>query len=270
MLTIVKKGVYMVIEKDFYGKVPAVDRTIDILEYLLTHKQSTVKEIAEDCQIPSASASRLIKTLTIRGYLNEHKGVAATYSLGLKFLQFAQSVYQDIDIESIAKEEMQRLSAITSQTSQFAVLDNDSVMYTQIVFPNIPVSIVAPLRTPISINISAAGKILCANLSEDEKIAFIQKAKLVQATKKSIVDKLEFLNHVNQAKKLGYACDMEEFSQGIGCVAAPIFDHTGKAIAAIGITGQYSSYSNPASFERLKDQVLLAASNIEKKIGAIS
>lgn len=256
-------------EKDSYGKVPAVDRTIDILEYLLTHKQATVKEIAEDCQIPSASASRLIKTLTVRGYLNEHKGVASTYSLGLKFLQYAQTVYQDLDIETIAREEMQRLSAITNQTSQFAVLDNDSVMYTQVVFPNIPVGIVAPLRTPIAINLSAAGKILCGNLDEDAKIAFIQKAKLTQATEKSIVDKLEFLNHVNQAKKLGYACDMEEFSQGIGCVAAPIFDHTGKAVAAIGITGQFATYSNPASFERLKDQVLSSAHAISKKIGAM-
>ncbi|MDY4609170.1 MAG: IclR family transcriptional regulator [Sphaerochaetaceae bacterium] len=258
----------MTTEKDSYGKVPAVDRTIDILEYLLTHKQATVKEIAEACRIPSASASRLIKTLTVRGYLNEHKGAASTYSLGLKFLQFAQTAYQNIDIETIAKEEMQRLSAITNQTSQFAVLDNDSVMYTQVVFPNIPVSIVAPLRTPIAVNLSAAGKILCGNLDEDAKIAFIQKTQLVQATDKSIVDKLEFLNHVNQAKKLGYACDMEEFSQGIGCVAAPIFDHTGKAIAAIGITGQFATYSNPVSFERLKNQVLSSASAISAKIGA--
>lgn len=255
-------------DKDTYGKVPAVDRIIDILEYLLTHRQATIKEISDACGIPSASASRLIKTLSVRGYLSEQKGVASAYSLGLKFLQFAQTVYQDLDMDAIAKDEMQRLSSITNQTSQLAVLDTDSVMYTQVVFPNIPISVVAPLKTPIAINISAAGKILCAYLEEDEKIAFVQKAKLTQSTEKSIVDKLEFLNHIHKAKKLGYACDMEEFSQGIGCIAAPIFDHTGKAVAAIGITGQYTAYNNPTSFERLKNQVLSSAKEISKKIGA--
>ncbi len=248
--------------------VPAVERTLNILEYLLVHKEATIKEIAAFCQIPTASTARLVKTLTLRGYLSEKKGQASQFTLGLKLLQYSQVVLQDLDLEAIAKPEMQLLSKRTQQTSQLAVLDTNSVMYTQVVFPNVPVSIIAPLRTPIAVNTSAAGKILCALLEEPEKSNFLSKIYLPKATEKSITDKQEFMRHLELVRKLGYGSDLEEFSQGIGCIAFPIFNDQGKAIAALGITGQFKQYDDPASFEKLRFQVQKGAENISRKLGA--
>jgi IclR family acetate operon transcriptional repressor len=43
--------------------------------------------------------------------------------------------------------------------------------------------------------------------------------------------------HLKTVRTQGYAIDDEEKERGIRCVAAPIFNETGKAVAAISISG---------------------------------
>lgn len=258
----------MIQKEEINTKVPAVDRTLDIIEFLLLKQQATIKEIAYQCHIPPASTARIIKTLVQRGYIIETKGIASLYSLGLKFLHFSQMSYNSIDLESIAKEEMQKLTNVTNQTCQLAILDGDSVMYTEMILPHTPISILAPLRTPIPLNLSASGKILCAFLPENERISIIQRTKLSKATDNSIIDKLDFLKHISKVPNLGFATDFEEFSQGVGCIAAPIYNHLGKVIASIGITGQIGKYTDEKSFQTLKNQIINSANIISNKIGA--
>lgn len=46
----------------------------------------------------------------------------------------------------------------------------------------------------------------------------------------------EFENEAEQIEKQGYATDKEEFAKGIICIACPIYDNSGKVIAAVGIS----------------------------------
>ncbi|MDA3833766.1 MAG: helix-turn-helix domain-containing protein, partial [Spirochaetales bacterium] len=68
------------------NNIPAVDRALNVLEFLGTRGSATVKEISEVLRIPIVSTSRLVKTLVNRGYLQEIKGVSSMYSLGIKML----------------------------------------------------------------------------------------------------------------------------------------------------------------------------------------
>jgi DNA-binding IclR family transcriptional regulator len=246
---------------------PAVDRALNILEYLMVERRATIKELSLGLDIPLVSTSRLVKTLVNRGYLTEEKGYSSTYSLGMKLLRFSQVVYQQIDLRRIAEQHMRTLSEATDQTSQLAILQQNSVIYINQVLPTKPVSIIAPLHTALPLNVSACGKVLCAWLEETERGACVEGADLIQATKKSIVDKKEFFKEMERVRNQGYALDDEEFAKGIGCIAAPILDHTAKIVAAVGITGHIKSYKGVEQFDAIRVHVQEAALGISREIG---
>lgn len=246
---------------------PAVDRALNIFEYLSIVKNASIKEISDKLEIPHVSTSRLVKTLVNRGYLIEEKGHSSRYRLGIKLLIFSQLVYEQIDLGRISDKYMKILSDATDQTSQLGILQQGSVMYISQVLPRKPVSIIAPLHTPVPINLSACGKVLCAWLGQDEQKVCVDVSELKKATKISIIDKNEYIAELEKVKSLGFAMDNEEFAKGIGCIAAPIFDHTGKIIAAVGITGHIAAYKNEIDFDKIKDKVLKTAQNISKEIG---
>lgn len=246
---------------------PAVDRALNIFEYLSIVKSASIKEISDKLEIPLVSTSRLVKTLVNREYLVEKKGYSSQYRLGIKLLSFSQVVYEQIDLGRISDKYMKILSDATNQTSQLAILQHSSVMYISQVLPRKPVSIIAPLHTPLALNISACGKVLCSWLSPDDQQLCIDVAELTKATKNSIIDKKEYMAELEKVKVSGYALDNEEFAKGIGCMAAPIFDHTGKIIAAVGITGHIEAYKDESDFARIKEKVLNASHDISRDIG---
>lgn len=57
--------------------------------------------------------------------------------------------------------------------------------------------------------------------------------------------------HLLEIKKQGYCIDDEEIEIGLRCVAAPILDHKGEAVAAISIAGP----STRMTYERIKQLV---------------
>ena len=56
-------------------------------------------------------------------------------------------------------------------------------------------------------------------------------------TDKTILDKYELRQHMEQVRQQGYAVDDEEYTVGVRCLAAPVFDDSYGAVATIGISG---------------------------------
>jgi DNA-binding IclR family transcriptional regulator len=251
--------------------VPAVDRATDILDYLAKNSKGTIKEIATDLHIPIASATRIIKTLTAKNYLIEHHMTPSSYSLGLKLLMFSQAVYREIDLDSIAKNEMKKLAEETDLVSQLAIYEQGYVMYTQMALPSPTVNvIIAPLRTPLNINTSAGGKAIISQMPDGQMDQVLQNANLKRATRNSITDKDLFKKHLLQCRMQGYATDDEEYSENIGCIAAPIRDHEGVTIAAVGVTGPINIIKEHNAFERIKDLTIETADCISHKLGYVT
>lgn len=255
-------------DKHYDSQVPAVLKTFAILEYLLDKNDATIKEISKHCNISQASTTRIVKTLTNLNYLKQTQDkTASSYKIGLGFLKFYQKAQNSIDLESIASLEMKKLSRKINQTSQLAILDGYNVIYTLAISTNVQVGVAAPINSPLPINVSAGGKVICAFLSEESKLDIIKNADLPPYTEHTITDKMELLLHLAKIKKQGYAFDNEEYAQGICCLAAPIFNHLGNIVAAVGVTGPSLFYSPTDNFDSIRDSVIETANNISKKLG---
>jgi len=221
---------------------PALDRGLSMIEYLLEINQpASLKKISDELSIPIASAFRLIKTLAARGYVDEISSNQQLYVPGSKLFQIVQRYQLNNPLQSMAQAPLKELAAATGQTAQLALFQNRTVLYIDQAIPVNPVSIVAPMHTPIPINITAAGKIICAQLSAEEQQDLLNHETLVQKTPYSISSISALLQNIKSARQKGYATDIEEYSRGIGCIAAAVLDGLNRCVGAIGITGHIES-----------------------------
>ena len=56
-------------------------------------------------------------------------------------------------------------------------------------------------------------------------------------TPRTITSRDQLKLHLEQVRSRGYALDDEEHEYGVRCMAAPIYDDSGKAVASVGISG---------------------------------
>jgi len=62
-------------------------------------------------------------------------------------------------------------------------------------------------------------------------------------TDNTITDPGQFLQEIERTRAQGFAVDDEEIEIGVRCVAAPIFDHTGRPVAAVSISSPVLRFS---------------------------
>jgi DNA-binding IclR family transcriptional regulator len=248
--------------------VPAVARALDILEYIGEQaKPVPLKEAQNALKIPPASFFRIITELSERGYLREDNTATGKYVLGYKILQLSQLLARQIDLNGVALHYMRELSEKCNQTSQLGVLQNNGVVYLNQVLSTRPISITAALGTIIPVNVSAAGKVLVAYLPEDGREEFLKNAVFAAHTERTITNVNDFRKELVKVKEFGVALDDEEYAVGVGCLAAPIFDHRGHCIAALGITGYIDNYKDKLALSRNIQFVTETAKEISGNIG---
>jgi DNA-binding IclR family transcriptional regulator len=248
--------------------VPAVERALDILEYIGEQaKPIQLKEVQSALKIPPASFFRIITELSERGYLREDNTASGKYVLGHKILYLSQCFTRQIDLNVIALHSMRKLTEKCNQTSQLGALQNNGVVYLNQVLSTRPLSITASLGTVLPVNISAAGKILTAFLPDNEREELIRNTKFAVHTEKTITNIDEFRKELNKVKEYGVAMDDEEYAVGIGCLAAPIFNHKSRCVAAVGITGYIDDYKDKLLLSRNIQYVTQTAKEISEQLG---
>ena len=248
---------------------PALDRGLSIIEYIANNGSAvSLKQIAGDLVIPPASAFRLLKNLTSRGYVQEINNGQLFYVLGTKILSLADTYNRNTPLQAIAKTFIITLAQKSEQTVQLAIIgDQGKLIYVDQAFSSAPLCIVAPLYQPIDLNVSASGKILFSYLSEDTQRSILENLTFKSAAPNTITEKSVFLKEATKSRIQGYAIDNEEFSPGIGCIAVPIFDHNSNCVAALGITGTIQNYRNQSKFQNLLCALQTTALDISLKLG---
>lgn len=247
--------------------VPAVTRAFDILEYLQVRNSAvSLNDIASKLKIPRASAFRIMRALIERGYVARPRS-DGLYVLGARFLALGGGLSSFSALNEIANPVMYELASISGQTVQLGVLFEYQIMYIGQIRVTDALTLVVPTYQPYPVNLSAGGKILVAHLDDQRRADFLANTVLASNTPRSIEDKAAFAAELKKVKRQGYAVDDEEFAQGIRCVAAPIFDHTGRNIASIGVTGHVMEITDARIAQFIKETVA-AAKKLTNALGS--
>ena len=83
---------------------------------------------------------------------------------------------------------------------------------------------------------TALGKILLAASSDEQVEHYLGERRLTRLTSHTLVERRHVRRHLRAVRELGVARDLEEFADGVCCVAFPVSDPSGKTVASIGIS----------------------------------
>lgn len=247
--------------------VPSLDRALTVLEYIAQARDPvSIKSIVTDLQFPHTSVFRIVKQLAARNYIQEDSQRTSHFRLGLQILTLANGMTYINDLRQVANSELYSLAIKSKQVVQLGIIRDYSVTYIEQITPPNPVLLYTDLYSILPINISAAGKVLTAFATPSEREYILSNTEFHKATVNTIDNRKDLLVELSKVSGNGFAFDNEEYAIGIGCLAAPIFNHEIRCVAAVGLTGAISNYQGESK-EHLVDLLTQSARNISLRLG---
>jgi IclR family KDG regulon transcriptional repressor len=223
-------------------------------------------ELVRELGWNKSTTHRLLATLVSLGFAQQDPE-SGWYRIGLKAFQLGAAYSRDLDLRREAAATLVDLQQETDQGVSLVVLDMSTkeVVYIDRVESSHFLRMHTPIGTRFPWNCTAAGKAIMAFLPEIEGKPLLA-GELPRRTSASVQAaktlRLQFL----RVRANGYATDNEENADGVRCVAAPVFDSGGRAIAAISISG-HSGQIAVKRFSMLGMAVRKAADRVSRRLG---
>jgi IclR family KDG regulon transcriptional repressor len=241
--------------------VRAVERALDIL-LCFTRDEPTrsLTQIAETVRMSKTTVHRLLATLENKRFITRDQ-VTGFYRLGLRFIEMASLVLQDVDLHRWAQPYLHKLSTQFGETVDLSILDGSDVIYLDVVESPQRLKLAAAVGQRLPAFCTASGKALLAFLPEDQ-IRKILGENLTRYTDCTPVSISDILSELRVTAERGYAVSEQEYERDINAVAAPIFDADHHPIASIAIVGP--------SFRLTKDRLPELGESIRRMTQLIS
>jgi DNA-binding IclR family transcriptional regulator len=250
--------------------VQTIERSALILEVLSQSPHGiSLRDLSAKINLPKGTTHRLLASLSYYGYARQDVKTK-NYFLGFKLVDLGNLLLNQLDLRREAEPFLRELAEKTKETVHLVILDQNEIVYIDKVETDhnpsgLRMASRVGLRNPP--HSCAVGKVLLADLPEETLNHFLKKGNLIRRTENTITDPTRLREHLDLVKRQGYAIDDEENEKGIRCVAAPIRDGTGKAIAAISISGPAFKVTKRAIQDRLKKEVMETALQISQRLG---
>lgn len=244
--------------------VQSVDRALMVLEILGKLGTAGVTDIATELGVHKSTVSRLITVLESRGFV-EQLSDRGKYRLGFALVRLAGSTSAQMDLAKQSQATCDRLAEQCGETVNVAILDGDRII--NIVETLGPAEIT--LRTWIGQNCPAhatsSGKALLSALPTG-RVRELLGDTMATFTDNTIADSVALAAELAEVRRKGWASVCEELEVGLNAVGVPVRDSTGKAIAALSVSGP-AYRLDPSRFDEVAEMTMMAAEQISRRLG---
>ncbi|MEU4650115.1 IclR family transcriptional regulator [Nocardia fluminea] len=221
----------------------AVDKAISLLT-AFGDQASTgvgVSELARRAQLSKSTAFRVLGMLERNGVV-ERSGTG--YRLGARLHQLGQTVYspEHERTRDMLLPFLTDLYEMSRHTVHLAALHGTDVVYLAKLYGHRTVAAPSRIGGRLPAHTTAVGKVLIAYTPST---AATTRAEPLRAlTPHSVTDLASLSDELAVVRRSGIAYDNQESRLGLSCIAAPVFDHRGRAIASLSIAGQHGRFDS--------------------------
>ncbi len=227
--------------KSFYDKkeqnrIQSLDRALDVLDCLTQKPGLTLTEVAETLEQSPATIYRILSTYENRGVV-EMDQTSQEWFIGAESFRLGSAYLRRAGIVERARPLMRELMQETGETANLGVEVATEVMFISQVETHANIRAFFPPGVKSPMHASGIGKALLAHCDMPKIEKYLGQDALEVFTPNTLSDREQLRAELVRIKTQGYAFDNEEKSIGMRCVAAPIFNFYGEAIAGISISG---------------------------------
>jgi DNA-binding IclR family transcriptional regulator len=248
--------------------VKSADRSLDVLELLADCRDGlTLSEVCEALGWPKSSTLALLRTLRRRDYLADGRR-PRSYRLGSQVGWLGTAYLTGIDLVRDGQEVVNIVSRRCDETVHLATLDGSDVLYVAKEEGTGQVRMVSAVGRRIPAHGTGVGKMLLSGLSTDELARrYPPDAPLAAMTPTTITDRAALLAELAETRARGYAVDNGESTVGLRCLAAPVFDASGRMVAAMSVSVPSPRFS-PDRSAWLLEVIRDGAATLSRRLGA--
>ncbi len=240
--------------------VKAAKTSFEIINTLRELQGAGVSELSEQIDKPTSTIHDHLRTLESEEYLVKKEG---EYYVGTRFLGVGEQARSRYKVFPIASEELDKLADRTGEHTNLMIEEHGKGIFLYKARGPDAVQLDTHAGMRVHLQTTALGKSILAFRPREEVEAIIDRHGLPAVTETTITDEEELFDALDQVRERKYAYDDEERVKGMRCVAAPITNDDGRAIAAISVSGPKSRMRGETFQEEIPDLLLRSANVIE-------
>jgi DNA-binding IclR family transcriptional regulator len=246
--------------------IQSVAHALDVLEEFRGETDELgVTELSKKLKLHKNNVFRILATLQSRSYIEQNKS-NDNYRLGIKCLELGQTFIHQRGLLKQAKAILQELAASTGETSYISFLRGSEVVYLDAVEGSSTVRVVSRVGLHMPLHATAAGKALVAYESDEELARrFAGEIRRFTSNTKTTLEELK--KDILAVRQNGYATDLEEFEEGLRCIASPIRDYTRKVVGAVSVSGPAHRLPDDRIVDVVASDVIRAATALSTRLG---
>jgi len=247
-----------------YYVISSLGKGLRVLELLAEHGELGVSAVAAHLETNRAGCHRFLLSLRDLGYVE--KTEEGRYRLTFKVLELGMKKLERFEIRHTAHPMMQELSTAFGETVNLGFWDGHAIVHldkinsTEILRMDSGLGALAPAYC------TGLGKAILAFLAEDEVEGYLRTVEFQRLTPNTIASAAQLKKELDVIRERGFAVDNEELSIGLRCVAAPVFDYTGRASFALSISGPTHRLSEER-IDAMAAKVQAVCRRLSEKIG---
>ncbi|MCX2724627.1 HTH-type transcriptional regulator BhcR [Roseibium salinum] len=229
-------------DKSGQNTIKSLDRAMAVFEHLSTQSGVSLSALSDQMGESTATLYRILFTLEVRGLVEFDQGQQlwhigpGAFIIGARFLRRTSLVER-------ARPILRELMEATGETANLGVAQGDQVLFVSQVETHANIRAFFPPGTLSPLHASGIGKALLASMDPAQCERILKQGPRERFTEYTLCDPDLLKADLERTRGRGYSIDGEEKNLGMRCIAAPVFNHFGEAIAGLSVSGPTSRVS---------------------------
>lgn len=216
-------------------RIQSAGRTISILLAVANSANGLkAKEIMRQVGLSPQVTYHLIHTLLGTGIIRKNE--SNRYTLGLAAVSIAEGLHRQLAPPEQLARRVRSIVAATGETAHAGGWVDGEIVALATAAGHAPVAAaIIPQGYSGDAHARAAGKLLLAMASPEDRQNYLAKHSMVRRTSNTITDPKEFEKEVERIRACGYSVDREEFYEGLNCLAVLVEGLGGRFVLGISV-----------------------------------